>query len=469
MPEPSRLKQIQDDVASALRDDTAVHIDSAKTSWAAHFVHFWSLVGKFFWRNRCHVRASALAYTTLLALVPLLAVSISMLVFFKSDDGAQAKVNKMIEDAVHSFAPTLGLSDQLNGDSAREKAVTQILDSVKNIRFGAIGVTAMAGLIFAAISMMRTIEAAFNDIWGASKSRSWWNSILLYWGVMTLGPGVLAIVTTSSYVRAGIDRMEWLQKIPLIGVLNTALLPLATLAIAFGLFYILMPNTKVEPKSALVGASVAAGLWWMNTQLGAIYNTRVVTYSKIYGSLGAVPLFLIGLYFSWLILLFGAQVAYVYQNRRAYLQERQAEKVHQAGREFAALRLVTEIAREFSNGAKPPSVADLSNRLGIPPKLSSGILKQLIDARLLNETNGGEAGYVPAKLPDRLTVHEVLVALRTANGRDIETAHDRARQVVSESLAQIRGAESSRASEITIAELVKKLAKPEERLVASPA
>lgn len=466
MPEPSRLKQIQDDVATALRDDTA--LSHAKTQWTTHFIHFWALVVKFFWRNRCHVRASALAYTTLLAVVPLLAVSISMLVVFKSD-GAEEKIHTLVEQAIHAAAPTLGLSEQQDGDSARKAVVTNILTYVGNIRFGTIGVTAMAGLIFAAISLMRTVEAAFNDIWGATKSRSWWNSILLYWGVMTLGPGVLAIVTTSSYVRAGVDRMEWLQRMPLIGVLNTALLPLATLAIAFGLFYILMPNTKVDPKSAMVGSFVAAGLWWMNTQLGAIYNTRVVTYSKIYGSLGAVPLFLIGLYFSWLILLFGAQVAYVYQNRRAYLQERQAEKVHQAGREFAALRLVTEIAREFSNGAKPPSVEELSNRLGIPPKLSSGILKQLVEARLLNETNGGEAGYMPAKLPDKLTVHEVLTALRTANGRDIETAHDRARQVVSESLAQIRGAESSRAAEITIAELVKKLAKPEERLVASPA
>ena len=197
MSEPSRLKRIQDEVVASASDDVSMLADPARTPWHRAFIHFWTLVGTFFWRNRCQVRASALAYTTLLALVPLLAVSISMLVVFKSND-AESRINDWIEQLVQHVAPTLGLSDQKDGDSARHVAVKNIVDFVGKIRFGTIGVTAMAGLVFAAISLMRTIEAAFNDIWGVSKSRSWWNSILLYWGVMTLGPAVMAIVTTRS-------------------------------------------------------------------------------------------------------------------------------------------------------------------------------------------------------------------------------------------------------------------------------
>jgi membrane protein len=456
MAESSRLKQIQEEVVSSASDDAQVQGDPAKARWHRSFIHFWTLVGTFFWRNRCQVRASALAYTTLLALVPLLAVSISMLVVFKSGD-AENRINVWIEELVQHVAPTLGLSDQLDANSARKAVVTNIVSYVGNIRFGTIGVTAMAGLVFAAISLMRTIEAAFNDIWGASSARSWWNSILLYWGVMTLGPAVLVIVTTSSYVRAGVDHVSWIKEMPLIGVLNTALLPIGTLTVAFGLFYLLMPNTRVEARSAAVGALVAAALWWANSQLGAFYNTRVVAYSKIYGSLGAVPLFLLGLYFSWLILLFGAQVAYVYQNRHAYLQERQAEKIHQQGREFAALRIITEIARRFSAGERPVGASALSNRLGIPPKLASTLLKSLADARLVTGTSGPEAAYVPARPIEQISVHSVLIALRTANGEDLVTAEDSLRDVVRSELTAVRLAESDRADDLTLADLVKKV------------
>jgi len=453
VPKPSRLQQIQADVAATFRDGVPAHPDPESLSAFHKFTHFWALVVRFFWKNRCQVRASALAYTTLMALVPLLAVSVSMLAIFQISNAKNA-IDHWISQLVQHVAPTLGLSGQQGADASREAVVTNIVSYVSNIRFGTIGVTAMIGLVFAAISLMRTIEAAFNDIWGVTRSRSWWNSILLYWGVLTLGPAVLALVTTSSYVRATFDQVEWMQKLPLLGILNTALLPIITLTIAFGLFYLLMPNTRVDPRSAAVGAAVAATLWWGNTQLGALYNTRVVTYSKIYGSLGAVPLFLLGLYFSWLILLFGSQVAYVFQNRGAYLQDRQAESIHQNGREFAALRLMTAIGMCFQRGERPPAAASLANQLGIPPKLAASLLRSLASSGLLHETSGAETSFVPAKPLNEVSLHSILLAIRTAHGRDISTAEDAGRLPVTQALDAVRTAENSMASTLTMAQLV---------------
>lgn len=513
MPKPSRLQQIQADVAATFRDGVPAHPDPESLSPFQKFTHFWALVVRFFWKNRCQVRASALAYTTLMALVPLLAVAVSMLAIFQIDNAKNA-IDHWISQLVQHVAPTLGSASQQASAASREALVTNIVSSVSNaapslrlsdpqgayafqkalvtnivssvsntapslrlpgqqgadafqkavvssivssvsgIRFGTIGVAAMIGLVFAAISLMRTIEAAFNDIWGVTRSRSWWNSILLYWGVLTLGPAVLALVTTSSYVRATFDQFEWMQKLPLLGVLNTALLPIITLTIAFGLFYLLMPNTRVDPRSAAVGAAVAATLWWGNTQLGALYNTRVVTYSKIYGSLGAVPLFLLGLYFSWLILLFGSQVAYVFQNRGAYLQDRQAESIHQNGREFAALRLMTAIGMYFQRGERPPAASSLANQLGIPPKLAASLLRSLTSSGLLHETSGAEAAFVPAKPLNEVSLQSILLAIRTAHGRDLSTAEDAGRQPVTQALDAVRKAENSMASSLTLAQLV---------------
>ena len=105
------------------------------------------------------------------------------------------------------------------------------------------------------------------------------------------------------------------------------------------LIYRLMPATKVLWSAALVGGAVGGTLPQLNNLFSVIYVSRVLTYSKIYGSLGAVPIFLVGLYFSWIIILFGAQVAYAFQNRTAYVQEKQAETINQRGREFVALRM----------------------------------------------------------------------------------------------------------------------------------
>ena len=376
-----------------------------------------------------------------------------MLAIFQISNAKKA-IDHWISQLVQNVAPTLGLSGQQGADVSQEAVVTKIVNIVSDIPFGTIGITAMIGLIFAAISMMRTIEAAFNDIWGVTRSRSWWNSILLYWGVLTLGPAVLALVTTSSYVKATFQQVEWMQRLPLLGMLNTALLPIITLTIAFGLFYLLMPNTRVDPRSAAVGAAVAATLWWGNSQLGALYNTRVVTYSKIYGSLGAVPLFLLGLYFSWLILLFGSQVAYVFQNRGAYLQDRQADSIHQNGREFAALRLMTAIGMCFQRGERPPVASSLANQLGIPPKLATSLLGSLASSGLLHETSGAEAAFVPAKPLNELSIQSILLAIRTAHGRDISTAEDAGRQPVTQALDAVRKAENSMASTFTLAQLV---------------
>lgn len=453
MANSSRLHQIQADVAATLRDGVPAHPNPESLSRLQKFTHFWALVVRFFWKNRCQVRASALAYTTLMALVPLLAVAVSMLALFQIDNAKDA-IDDWISRLVQHAAPTLGSSGQQGTDAFQKAVVTNIVGSVSKIRFGTIGVTAMVGLVFAAISLLRTIEAAFNDIWGVTRARSWWNSILLYWGVLTLGPAVLALVTTSSYVRATFDQVEWMQRLPLLGVLNTALVPIVTLTVAFGFFYLLMPNTRVDPRAAAMGAAVAATLWWGNTQLGALYNTRVVTYSKIYGSLGAVPLFLLGLYLSWLILLFGSQVAYVFQNRGAYLQERQAESIHQNGREFAALRLVTSIGLAFQRGERPLAAGQLANQLGIPPRLAANLLRSLATAGLLHETAGSDATYVPARPLTEMTVQAILLAIRTAHGRDLATAEDPGRVPVAHALDAVRHAEGLAAASVTVAQLV---------------
>lgn len=465
-----KLKRLKADVTASLKDDTAATLaahESDPLSRPARFAHFWGLVGRFFWRNRCHVRASALAYTTLLALVPLLAVSLTVasLVFDARSDASRQKLAGMLERVVDQVAPTLGLSDAGAasgtadpGALRRAEIASRILDFVGNIHFGTIGVTAMVGLVFVAISLLRTIEAAFNDIWGAERGRGWFESVILYWAAITLGPVVLLVATTSGYLNAlAGNGSGLLQKIPGAALLQAQLLPVLVVSMALGLLYKVMPNTRVQWPAAIMGGLVAGFLWWLNNRLGVFYNTRVITYSKIYGSLGAVPLFLLGLYFTWMIVLFGSQVGYVFQNRHAYLQERMAERVHHQAREFVALRFMAEIGRSFDRGLVSPSSEHLATSLAVPARLASQILHALAHANLVVETAGAEPGFKPARPLGKITVADILAALRTGQGSSLPTAADPTRPVVAAEFDAVRAAEATHAGRVTLADLVQRL------------
>ena len=125
--------------------------------------------------------------------------------------------------------------------------------------------------------------------------------------------------------------------------------------------------------------------------MSVLYVSRVVSNSKIYGSLGLVPVFMIGLYFSWLILLFGAQVAYAYQNRASYLEEKQVENINQRGREFIALRLMTCIGQRFVQGEPPPSAVEIAEALAVPTRLVQQIM-QTLRRPAGHRGRGGRAG-----------------------------------------------------------------------------
>src|SRR6185503_10550287 len=122
------------------------------------------------------------------------------------------------------------------------------------------------------------------------------------------------------------------------------------------------------------GGFVAGLLLHLNSAFSVLYVSRVAANSRLYGSLGLVPVFMIGLYFAWLIMLFGAQVAYAYQNRATYLEEKQVENINQRGREFVALRLMTCIGQRFVAGEPPPGVGEIAEALAVPTRLIQQVM-----------------------------------------------------------------------------------------------
>ena len=340
--------------------------------------------------------------------------------------------------------------DRMN---AQKQAAKYIHEFIRNTRSGTLGVTGAILLVLVGIRMLGSIESTFNDIWGVTRGRNWLSRIQIYCTGIVFGPLLLvgaAALTSGPHLKT---TQKFITDMPVFGHIIFPTLTLITIWVMFTLFYQFIPNTKVRFRAALVGALVSGTVWHVNNLFGFLYVSRVVSNSRVYGSLGLVPVFMLGVYFSWYILLFGAQIAYAYQNRKLYLQERIAENVNQRGREFVALRLMTCIGQRFQRGLPPPSSQQMSDELSIPSRLVQQVLQTLIATHLVIEVSGLEPAYTPGRPLEQINAHHVLQAMR-ARGQELLTRDEPVREEVYGEFARIQAAEKLAASSITMLALV---------------
>lgn len=468
--------------------------------------HFVLLAMESFTRNRLPIRAASLSYTTILALVPFLAVALGITSSFLKNE-SEERIAQFVDQLVGSVVPPAILTNSPPPDdspstsepppaegaaSAGQGAVAapveaiattsgpslggetgvltnapvfkpRVLDAnvqddvarsirtfMQNTRSGTLGLVGTAALVFLAISMLIRIEDAFNEVWGVRKGRGWFMRLVLYWSVISLAPVLVVVVVGLATGPHLATTQRLIGGIPLVGWLLFQLLPVVVLCLAFAVFYRLMPNTRVRWNAALMGGVVAAVLWHANNSLSALYVSRVVTNFKIYGSIGLVPVFMIGLYFAWMILLFGGQVSYAWQNRLAYFQERISDNVNQRCREFVALRLMTAISAAYQRGQDPPSEAQMAEALEIPPRLVQQVVRTLVTARLLTEVSGSEPAYVPARPTGSINCHDVLLAMRTGQGRDLTVQDEPLHRQILGEFQRINDAERRAAESVSI-------------------
>ena len=452
----SRLKKLQSEAVAAWREEIVEGHEHEITFWQ-RFIRFVAFVGRSFVRNRCPVRASSLAYTTLLALIPVLAVAISISTSLLKGQAGKERVKDLVSAGIDNIAPQLRLNPDAQTDN-RQQIADVIWSSIDKVESGTLGAVAGLVLIFIAVSLLSSIENTLNDIWGVPRGRPWMSRILNYWALITLGP-ILVLSATGlnygPYVDVVTGKLS--SHFPIFTVFILAAVSILLLVFTFAFFYYLMPNTKVEWSAAIVGGLVGGGLLHLNNIFSTIYFGQVLRNNKLWGSLGSVPVFLLGLYFSWLILLLGAQVAYAYQNRRSYFQEKQADNINQRGREFVAIRIMALLAERFQSGDRPLTACEIGDTLGIPSRLVGRILNPLLQTRLVVEIAGDdtdEVGYAPARPLETISYRSILEALRSGVGQNVVTKDDGHRNQIVDQLNKVRQAEEEVSSNISLRDLV---------------
>ncbi|MFU8896048.1 MAG: YhjD/YihY/BrkB family envelope integrity protein [Gammaproteobacteria bacterium] len=377
------------------------------------------------------LRAMSLVYTTLLALVPLLAFSLSVLKGFG--------VHRQVEPLLYEFLQPLGQQGI--------EITDQIMDFVENIRGGVLGGIGLALLIYAVISMIQKIEDTFNYIWQVQKSRSLARRFSDYLSVVLVGPllmvtamGLLATINSSAIMQALSDIRPFGQILALFG----EFLPLILVVLVFAFVYAFVPNTRVQLRAALGGAALAGAAWTFG---GSLFTNVIVgstRFDAIYSSFAIAIFALIWLYLSWLVLLIGAQLAFYLQHPQRLRLGRSQQKITIAETERLALGLMQEVGRGFRGGARP-DFAELAETLDYSARSLEEITTRLEAADLLTHTEDG--AFVPGRDPDTIRLVDILAAVR---GEDATTGD----HTVNDLIGEVRAAESDRLDGRTLADLV---------------
>lgn len=351
-------------------------------------------------QGQLNLQAMSLVYTTLLSLVPLLAVSFSVLKGF----GVHNQIEPMLLQALSPL-----------GDKGVE-ATERIIGFVDNMQVRVLGSVGLIALIVTVVMLIQRIESVFNQTWRVTKPRPFAQRFGQYLTVLMFGP-VLFFAAVG--VTASVSRMEVVQTmmhLPLLDFLLdqlSHLIPYLMITLVFAFVYVFVPSTRVRLWSAIIGALVAGVLWQTIGWLFANFMVSSTRYTAVYSSLAILILFMIWIYIAWLILLIGASIAFYHQHSE-YLASRTGE-LHLGNqmRERLALTLVGTIAAAHRNAEiPPPTDEDLARELGVPLVNVELVLTMLTESDFVAPTTGDPPRYVPVHASDQITVKAVLDAAR---------------------------------------------------------
>ena len=345
--------------------------------------------------HQAPLRAAALTYTTVLSLVPFLAIAFSVL----KGLGAQNTLEPLLQ--------------QIAGDS--EETISRLVDYVNNTNMKSVGAIGLLMLILTVVSLMGSIEEAFNAVWGVRETRSVHRRFSDYLSVVIVGPILLLAATSMTSTLQSQWMLQWLIQNTYLGdalLLLFRFLPYVTVWIAMVFLYIFIPNTRVRFASALVGG-VIAGTAWELAQWGYFhFQVGVANYNAIYGTLAAVPIFLVWIYTSWLIVLFGLEIVFAHQHRGHALSGFGTQSLSSAAHEELALALLVQVSLRFQKNDIPPSAQLLADELNVPLLMLESVFTALEQSGYLVATSGNEPGWLPARDPSEIQVSELLSVLR---------------------------------------------------------
>lgn len=344
--------------------------------------------------DQCIQRASALAYASLLAIVPLVALGMSVFTSFHAFDAVAGRIRDML---LTNLLPTSHDVVQTYLGSVADKAT-------------ALSIFGIIGLLVTSTALLNTVEEAFNHVWRITRARPLMSKFMAFWATLTLAPIMIgASITITSYFTA----------LPLLDTVSEGatlldkapfMMPWIMSSLALATLYTVLPNTRVPFRFALIGG-LAAGALFEVTKIGfAFYVTHLANYEGLYGVLGTLPVFLIWLYLAWVVVLIGSEIVFCLQHPEQSSRRHSAYADPGARKFFSHLILLR--AAQAQQCGDTLGMAELTVETGVPENILQEWLDQLCERGLLHHLqNGGIERWVPARDADNLLLADIQKAL----------------------------------------------------------
>jgi len=346
--------------------------------------------------------AAALTYSTLLAIVPIMAVVFAIARGF----GYNMYIEQWFRES---------LSSQPQAAEIIVEFVNSYLVHTKSGVFLGIG---LAVMLWTVIMLINNIELTFNYIWQVKKPRSVFRTITDYMAMFLLVPIVIVLTSgVSIFVATIASRIESYFLIAPLARFLIALMPYVLMSAVFVALYVFMPNTRVKLRCALV-PGILAGVAMQGLQLFYIHSQIwVSSYNAIYGSFAALPLFMLWVQISWIICLFGAELCYTNQNLEDFAFRAKTGEISHRYKLMLCVMLAGYICRRFDDGLKPYTALELKRLTGIPIRITNDLLYEMTQVHVLteltNDEKGYESRYQPAEALHRLSVGTLIDRLES--------------------------------------------------------
>jgi membrane protein len=396
-------------------------------------------------RGEINLRAMGLVYTTLLSFIPLLAFSFAILKVF----GGRRDLAPIVYEF---FRPV--------GDAAATELTARVLQFASRVSSGVVGSLGLALLAWTLVGTIKKVEDSFNFLWHVEQPRSFARRLAEYTTLLIAGPVVLVGFIGLSHAALSSTPIQEVARLPLLNRLRGTGIVIASygmISVFFTALYMMIPNTRVRWRPALIGA-LAGGIVW--AAVGRMFTAFVVYSTRltiVYAGFAFVVAALLWTYFGWLILLAGAQLSFYVQNPtylRLGLQQLRlsAEEVEQL-----ALKLMYFVGRAHLSGGRRWSVNGLAEELGLPGVAVAQMAATFERAGLLVVTDDDE--FLPARDIGRMRVSEILeIARRESSGH--AAPRNLAVPPVDRLIGALDEARRNRCGELTLRELVEEAPRP---------
>jgi membrane protein len=364
---------------------------------------------KEFVRDRCSLQASALTLYTLLSIVPVMAMAFGIAKGFGFQKYLETRILTLFAGQEQVIQNVLAFS-------------VNLLERTKG---GLMAVLGILFLMYALIKMMGHMEDTFNRIWRVQGNRFIIRKITDYFTI-AMAAGLLVIFSGS----ATIFITGYLEKFMVILDLPTSLgrlisfglniFPFVTVWLVFTFFYMFIPNKNVDIRAALAGG-IIAGTFFQLAQMAYVqFQVGVSTYNAIYGSFAAIPLFLLWLKASWTIVLFGAEISFVWENYdMLQTDDLEYEHISIRVRKLIILRIAVFCVNRFAQGRAPVTSSSVAVHLNLSENITAAFLEKLVHCRILFKVSAPEPGFTPARDIECLTVMDVVNAFENVGEDDL--------------------------------------------------